>query len=90
MSSIDEPPRTEGTGPELQYPNATGHHYRAATYPPRPVWVRLDAIAIRDPGTPKHTNGAGVIMQGERPGMLTHWVPTVAGDWLGKVTFSVQ
>jgi hypothetical protein len=54
------------------------------------VWVRLDAIAIRDPGTPKHTNGAGVIMQGERPGMLTHWVPTVAGDWLGKVTFSVQ
>ncbi|GAA5072547.1 MULTISPECIES: hypothetical protein [Nocardia] len=90
MGSTDGLPRTEGTEPELTYPNALGHYYRTATYPPKPVWVRLDAIVIRDPGTPKHTNGAGVIMHGERPGTLTHWVPTVAGDWLGRVTFSVQ
>ncbi|CAM4523832.1 hypothetical protein NONI108955_42640 [Nocardia ninae] len=74
----------------MAYPNATGHYYRTAVEQPKPVWVRLDAIVIRDPGTPKHTNGSGVIMEGERPGVLTHWVPTVAGDWMGRVTFSVQ
>ncbi|MBF6176514.1 hypothetical protein [Nocardia blacklockiae] len=82
-------PRTEGTEPELQYPNETGYYYRALTYPPRPVWVRLDAIMLRDPGMPRHVNGAGLDMTGERPGTLTHWVPTVAGDWLGRVNFSV-
>ncbi|WP_245746137.1 hypothetical protein [Nocardia altamirensis] len=89
-STSDDVPRTEGTEPELRYPNATGHFYRTVTYPPRPVWVRLEAIVIRDPGTPKHINGAGVIMRGERPGVLTHWVPTVDGDWMGRVTFTVQ
>ncbi|GAA1589029.1 hypothetical protein GCM10009764_09820 [Nocardia ninae] len=90
MGSSRGPKRTEGTEPELAYPNATGHYYRTAVEQPKPVWVRLDAIVIRDPGTPKHTNGSGVIMEGERPGVLTHWVPTVAGDWMGRVTFSVQ
>ncbi|MEU5407421.1 hypothetical protein [Nocardia asteroides] len=51
--------------------------------------MRLDAVAIRDPGMPRHVNGAGVTMTGERPGLLTHWVPTYAGDWLGRVTYSI-
>lgn len=83
-------PRTEGTQPELRFPNAAGHYYRTATYPPRPVWVRLDAILIRDPGLPPHVNGAGVEMRGERPGTLTHWVPTVDGHWLGRVSYTVN
>ncbi len=92
MSSTSESgvPRTEGTEPELIEPDGVGHYAAAVTVRPRPVWVRLDAIVIRDPGTPEHTNGAGVIMTGERAGLLTHWVPTVAGDWMGRVTFSVQ
>ncbi|WP_245671667.1 hypothetical protein [Nocardia amamiensis] len=89
-STSDDVPRTEGTEPELVYPNRTGHYYRTLTYPPRPVWVRLDAILVRDPGTPRHVNGAGVIMRGERPGTLTHWLPTVDGDWMGRVTYSIQ
>ncbi|MFI6870878.1 hypothetical protein [Nocardia sp. NPDC050406] len=85
-----ELPRTEGSGPQLAHPDAAGHYYRAATYPPRPVWVRLDAILVRDPGKPRHVNGAGVHMTGERPGTLTHWVPTLDGEWLGRVTYSLQ
>ncbi|WP_244198384.1 hypothetical protein [Nocardia neocaledoniensis] len=51
--------------------------------------MRLDAIVIRDPGTPRHLNGAGLDMIGERPGLLSHWVPTYAGEWLGRVTYSI-
>jgi hypothetical protein len=29
-------------------------------------------------------------MTGEVPGVLSHWLPTVAGDWLGVVSYSVQ
>ncbi len=82
-------PRTEGTEPQLQYPNETGYYYRVLVQPPKPVWVRLDAILIRDPGAPAHVNGSGLDMTGERPGTLTHWVPSFSGDWLGRVNFSV-
>ena len=82
-------PRTEGTEPRLLHPDGTGHYQRGVTEPPKEVWVRLDCLAIRDPGTPRHVNGSGVTMTGERPGLLTHWVPTVAGDWMGRVSYSV-
>lgn len=85
----DGVPRTEGTEPQLQYPNEAGYYYRVLVQPPKPVWVRLDAILIRDPGTPRHVNGAGLDMTGERPGTLTHWVPSFSGEWLGRVNFSV-
>ncbi|WP_290049071.1 hypothetical protein [Nocardia nova] len=85
----DGVPRTEGTEPQLQYPNETGYYYRVLVQPPKPVWVRLDAILIRDPGAPRHVNGAGLDMTGERPGTLTHWVPSFSGEWLGRVNFSV-
>ncbi|WP_280222071.1 hypothetical protein [Nocardia neocaledoniensis] len=88
----DEPrgsARTEGTFPRPLYPQAQGHFARTVVESPKPVWVRLDAIVIRDPGTPRHVNGAGLDMTGERPGLLTHWVPTYAGEWLGRVTYSV-
>ncbi|MFI8977482.1 hypothetical protein ACIGO9_31700 [Nocardia asteroides] len=81
--------RTEGTEPELLYPDATGHFARTAVRAPRPVWVRLDAVLIRDPGTPCHVNGAGLDMRGERPGWLSHWVPSVDGWWMGRVTYSI-
>ncbi len=57
----------------------TGYHYRPVTYPPRPVWVRLDALLIRDPEMPRHTNGAGILMRGEVAGTLTQWIPTGSG-----------
>lgn len=85
-------PRTDGTTPERAYPEVTdptnwryGQVKRG-----KPVWVRLDAVCVRNPGVPAHPNGAGVIMTGEVPGVLSRWVPTVAGDWLGVVTYSVQ
>lgn len=28
-------------------------------------------------------------MTGERPGLLTHWIPTYSGEWLGRVTYSI-
>lgn len=74
---------------ELEFPSATGYHYRPGTYPPRPVWVRLDAILLRDPEMPRHANGAGVEMHGEVAGTLTHWIPTVDGDWIGRVSYTV-
>ncbi|WP_067498965.1 hypothetical protein [Nocardia ignorata] len=77
------PARTEGTFPRPLYPQGRGHFARTVVESPKPVWVRLDAIVIRDPGTPRHVNGAGLDMTGECPGMLTHWVPTYAGEWLG-------
>ncbi|RBO85176.1 hypothetical protein DFR74_11524 [Nocardia puris] len=82
-------PRTEGTEPELLYPDATGHFARTVVQAPRPVWVRLDAVLIRDPGAPCHVNGAGLDMRGERPGWLSHWVPSVDGWWMGRVTYSI-
>lgn len=87
-----EAQRTEGTTPELAYPSVTdpSKWEYGRLKPGKPVWVRLDAICIRDPGTPVHTNGAGVIMTGEVPGALSHWIPTVDGDWLGIVDFGVQ
>ncbi|MBW0273075.1 hypothetical protein ATM97_23610 [Nocardia sp. MH4] len=81
--------RTEGTSPRPLYPQLQGHFARTVVESPKPVWVRLDAIVIRDPGTPRHVNGAGLDMTGERPGLLSHWVPTYAGDWLGRVTYSI-
>lgn len=47
------------------------------------MWVRLDVIAVRDPGTPRHVNGAGVDMTGERPGFsLTGSSPTPVSGWV--------
>lgn len=57
---------------------------------PCDVWVSLDRLFVRDPGMPQHTNGAGVIMKGEVPGKLTHWVPTLDGHWMGRVHYGVQ
>lgn len=84
-----EEARTEGTSPQPKHPDAQGHYAQSVMKAPKPVWVRLDAIAIRDPGTPCHVNGAGVDMTGERPGLLTHWIPTYSGEWLGRVTYSI-
>jgi hypothetical protein len=92
MGSINEPASGAGNDQpeELEFPSATGYHYRPDTYPPRPVWVRLDALLLRDPEMPRHANGAGVEMSGDAAGTLTHWIPTVDGDWLGRVTFTVR
>jgi hypothetical protein len=76
MGSIDAVVRTEGTHPRVL------DSVHGLTEEAKPVWVWLDALFIRDAGTPVHTNGAGVDMTGEVPGRLTHGVPTVRGDWL--------
>ncbi len=82
-------PRTEGTEPQLVDPEGGGHYHRTLMEAPTEVWVRLDALLPRDPGTPRRTNGAGLDMTGERPGRLTHWIPAENGDWLARVSFSV-
>ncbi|MEU6188597.1 hypothetical protein [Nocardia sp. NPDC047038] len=87
-STIEPAPRDMNA--ELEFPSATGYHYRPDTYAPRPVWVRLDALLLRDPEMPQHANDAGVEMRGETAGTLTHWIPTVDGDWLGRVTYTLR
>ncbi|MGV9676380.1 hypothetical protein ACWDSJ_13955 [Nocardia sp. NPDC003482] len=82
-------PRTEGTAPRPRYPDGLGYYHRTLTEDPSPVWVRLDALCLRDPGTPRHVNGAGVDMTGERPGRLTHWIPAESGEWMGLVSYSI-
>lgn len=42
-----EEARTEGTSPQPKDPHAQGHYARTVMKAPKPVWVRLDAIAIR-------------------------------------------
>ncbi|WP_280264653.1 hypothetical protein [Nocardia wallacei] len=88
-ASPDGVPRTEGTAPRLLCPDGGGHYHRTLTESATPVWVRLDAVCVRDPGTLRRVNGSGVDMTGERPGLLTHWVPAESGEWLGRVTYSV-
>lgn len=75
-------PRIEGTQPVVV--NQWGH-----TTPPKPVWIRLDAFYIRDPGIPIHPNGAGLDLTGEVPGLLTHWVAEYRGGWAGRCNFSI-
>ncbi|MGF6889530.1 hypothetical protein ABIA39_009014 [Nocardia sp. GAS34] len=82
-------PRTAGTEPQLLHSEGHGHYHQSLHAGPTPVWVRLDAVYIRDPGMPKHRNGAGLDMTGERPGLLSHWLPTYSGGWLGKVTYAI-
>lgn len=62
-------PRTEGVAPRVIYPQATQEQWQhGRTEEPRPVWVRLDALCVRRPGTKVRTNGAGVVMTGEIQG----------------------
>ncbi|MBB5918968.1 hypothetical protein BJY24_007901 [Nocardia transvalensis] len=89
MCANDTPPRTEGTEPRLLDPDGAGHYHRTLTEPPTEMWVRLDALCVRDPGTPRRTNGSGLDMTGERPARVTHWIPAESGDWLGLASFSV-
>lgn len=91
---MTDPPlhRTEGTEPESAYPEVTDPtNWRFGRMKDgKPVWVRLDCLYLRPPGAPQHVNGAGVIMTGEVPGKLSHWMPTVAGDWMGWVSYNLQ
>ena len=82
-------PRTEGTEPQLRFPGEGGYYQQLVTEPASSVWVRLDCLCVRDPGTPRRTNVSGLDMTGERPGRLTHWVPAESGDWLARVNFSI-
>ncbi|MBU3063191.1 hypothetical protein KO481_16850 [Nocardia sp. NEAU-G5] len=72
--------RVEGWEPAVIDP------FRGITEGAKPVWVRLDALMIRNPGKPVRQNGAGIDMTGEVPGMLREWIPTGKGDWMGLWT----
>lgn len=89
MTGDEDVPRTEGTEPQLVAPEGTGHYHQVVTEGPKPVWVRLDSLCVRDPGQPRRTNGSGIDMTGEQPGLLSRWVPAASGDWMAVVTFSV-
>lgn len=55
----------------------------------KPVWVRLDALMLRDPAQPVRTDGSGIDMTGEVEGSLIRWQVTYKGDWMGLVDYSV-
>lgn len=52
------------------------------------VWVLLDSICMRVPGTPRRVVIDGLDMSGQVPGLLSGWRETANGDWLGEVNFS--
>jgi hypothetical protein len=83
MSSIDDVERVEGWEPAET--NSLWH----LREPMKKVWVRLDAVMLRNPGVPIRPNVAGVDMSGEVPGVLRQWVPTAKGDWMGVVDYDV-
>lgn len=84
MRSIGGVQRTEGVGGEVVDRN---HGLRR---PPIPVWVLLDRLYERGPGQPEHHNAAGVDLAGRVPGLLSRWIPTYQGSWVGQVTFEVE
>ncbi|MBM7771965.1 hypothetical protein JOD54_002169 [Actinokineospora baliensis] len=84
MSSMEDLPRTEGTAPRVIDAN------HGLTTPPDRVFVCLDWLYVRGPGRPNHINGAGIDLSGHAPATLTHWVPTVSGDWVAIVNFGVK
>lgn len=53
------------------------------------VWVVLEALNIRVPGTPEHVVIDGLDMTGQVRGLLQRWYKTVKGDWLATVTFAI-
>ncbi|MFC8529181.1 hypothetical protein [Nocardia sp. NPDC057227] len=89
-SNKESGPRTEGTAPQPRFANPAGHWERMALTPAAPVWVRLDAVLVRDPGAARRVNGSGVEFAGEVRGQLTHWVPTVDGFWMGRVDYTLR
>lgn len=76
MSFFDPPKLPEGD-PHPERPPLT------------PVWVVLDAICVRVPGSPSHVVPDGLDMTGQVRGLLRSWHKTVKGDWLGLVNFSI-
>jgi hypothetical protein len=76
--------RVEGWEPAVIDP------FRGITEGAKPVWVRLDALMIRNPGKPIRQNSAGIDMTGEVPGMLRQWIPTGKGDWMGVVHLTIR
>lgn len=75
----------EWTGPKLW------HHPKVLPEAPplTPVWVRLDVIFARDPGSRTQAITAGLDVNCQVRGLLSRWHRTVAGDWLGVVTWRV-
>lgn len=53
------------------------------------VWVRLDAICPRIPGQPHRVEPSGLDMTGEVPGLLSTWLCSAKGDWMGVVTYQI-
>ncbi|WP_068059438.1 hypothetical protein [Nocardia xishanensis] len=84
MSANEETERVEGWGPAVTN-EIWGHRE-----PAKRVWVRLDAVMLRNPGIPIRQNAAGIDMTGEVPGILFYWIPTGRGDWMGMVDYDVQ
>jgi len=87
----DTTPVTE-TGVEVvisPYTRWTGDDLHGKTAVLTPVWVRLDALYVRIRGAPQHVITGGLDMTGEVPGLLSGWFPTVKGDWLGVVNYSI-
>ncbi|PFX04274.1 hypothetical protein CJ469_02152 [Nocardia farcinica] len=84
MRSRPETGHVEGWEPAVTN-DLWGHRER-----PKLVWVRLDAIMVRNPGLPIRNNTAGIDMSGEVPGLLHGWIPTAKGDWMGLVNFDVH
>lgn len=76
-------------GLDSPYTRWTGDGLHGRTPVLYAVWVRLDALYIRVPGSPSHTIITGLDFTGEVPGRLHGWFPTLKGDWLGVVNFEI-
>jgi hypothetical protein len=61
------------------------------TEPPdlRPVWVRLDVLYRHPSDAPQTAVGDGLDLVGSVPGLLSGWMRSARGMWLGVCNFAI-
>lgn len=57
--------------------------------PVRPAWVNLDAL-FAAPDPPRHQAVDGLVLTGEVPGMVKHWIRGSHGLYLGVCHFELS
>jgi hypothetical protein len=53
------------------------------------VWVRLEALYPHPSDAPQTSVGDGLDLVGNAPGLLSNWVRSARGMWLGICNFAI-
>jgi hypothetical protein len=55
----------------------------------RPVWIRLNILYAHPADAPQTSVGDGLDLVGNAPGLLSNWVRSARGMWLGICNFAI-